>query len=91
MNPSTNVRNMEKLTETKLKPNMPGKASWHNQYKDSAWVLIGGLPYESSEGDVIAIFSQHGEVVSLNLVRDRVAEKPKDFFPCATKIKGLLF
>ena len=22
------------------------KQSWHYEYKDSAWVFIGGLPYE---------------------------------------------
>ena len=33
-------------------------ASWHNDYKDSAWVFIGGLSRKLSEGDVIAVFSQ---------------------------------
>jgi len=28
------------------------------QYKDSAYVFAGGLPYELTEGDVICIFSQ---------------------------------
>jgi len=79
MNPLTNVRNIKKLTETELKLNISGKASWHYQYKDSAWVFIGGLPYDLSEGDVIAIFSQYGEIVNLNLVRDKVTGKSKGF------------
>jgi len=79
MNPLTNVRNIKKLTETELKLNISGKASWHNQYKDSAWVFIGGLPYDLSEGDVITIFSQYGEVANLNLVRDKVTGKTKGF------------
>lgn len=29
-----------------------------DQYKDSAWIFIGGLPYDLTEGDVITIFSQ---------------------------------
>lgn len=53
-----NVKNIKKLSETELKYNISGKASWHHQYKDSAWVFIGGLPYDLSEGDVICIFSQ---------------------------------
>ena len=53
------MKNIKKLTETELKLNISGKASWHNQYKDSAWVFIGGLPYDLSEGDVITIFSQY--------------------------------
>lgn len=44
-------------------------ASWHEQYRDSAYIFIGGLPYDLTEGDVIAIFSQYGEVVDVNLPR----------------------
>ena len=33
-------------------------ASWHDEYKDSAYIFIGGLHYDLSEGDVITIFSQ---------------------------------
>lgn len=44
-------------------------ASWHEQYKDSAYLFVGGLPYDLTEGDVIAIFSQFGEVVDLHLPR----------------------
>jgi RNA-binding motif X-linked protein 2 len=54
------VKNIKKLSETELKYNISGKASWHYQYKDSAWIFIGGLPYELSEGDIICIFSQYG-------------------------------
>ena len=34
------------------------KTSWHEQYKDSAWIYIGGLPYDLTEGDIICVFSQ---------------------------------
>lgn len=44
-------------------------ASWHQQYNDSAYIFIGGLPYDLTEGDVITIFSQYGEVVDVNLPR----------------------
>ncbi|SAM85000.1 related to rna binding motif protein [Ustilago bromivora] len=44
-------------------------ASWHAQYSDSAYIFIGGLPYDLTEGDVITIFSQYGEVVDVNLPR----------------------
>jgi hypothetical protein len=52
--------------------------------QDSAWVFIGGLPYELTEGDVICVFSQYGEVVHINLIRDhttgksRVSQAPKN-------------
>ena len=49
------------------------------QYSDSAWVFIGGLPYDLSEGDVICVFSQYGEIVHINLVRDLQTGKSKGF------------
>ena len=33
-------------------------ASWHDEYKDSAYIFVGGLHYDLTEGDVITIFSQ---------------------------------
>ena len=53
--------------------------SWHAQYKDSAYVYVGGLPSELSEGDVIVICSQFGEVVDVNMPRDRKTGKTKGF------------
>ncbi|PNF26126.1 hypothetical protein B7P43_G04445 [Cryptotermes secundus] len=77
MNPMTNVKNIKKLSELELKRSL--KTSWHDQYKDSAWIFIGGLPYNLTEGDVICVFSQYGEVVNLNLVRDKATGKSKGF------------
>jgi RNA-binding motif X-linked protein 2 len=42
-------------------------------------VYIGGLPYELSEGDIVTIFSQYGEPVHINLVRDKDTGKSKGF------------
>ncbi|NWZ74013.1 RBMX2 protein, partial [Acrocephalus arundinaceus] len=53
--------------------------SWHAQYKESAWIFVGGLHYELTEGDVICVFSQYGEVVNINLVRDKRTGKSKGF------------
>ncbi|KAJ1720656.1 RNA-binding protein Cwf29 [Coemansia erecta] len=44
--------------------------SWHDEYKDSAYIFIGNLSFDLTEGDVICVFSQYGEVVNINLVRD---------------------
>lgn len=78
MNPLTNTKNITKLSEQELK-NINFKSSWHDQYRDSAWVFIGGLPYDLTEGDIIAIFSQYGEIVNINLVRDKDTGKSKGF------------
>ena len=53
--------------------------SWHSQYKHSAYVYVGGLPYDLSEGDLIVIFSQFGEIVDVHMPRDKDTGKPKGF------------
>lgn len=55
------------------------EASWHTDYRDTAYIYIGGLPYELSEGDVITIFSQYGEPTYINLIRDKETGKSKGF------------
>ncbi|KAM3967376.1 RNA binding motif protein X-linked 2 [Aphomia sociella] len=77
MNPMTNVKNVLKLSERELSGN--SKTSWHDQYKDSAWIFIGGLPYDLTEGDIICVFSQYGEIVNINLVRDKATGKSRGF------------
>ncbi|KAI8424463.1 hypothetical protein MSG28_002939 [Choristoneura fumiferana] len=77
MNPMTNVKNVLKLSKNELTGN--SKSSWHDQYKDSAWVFVGGLPYDLTEGDIICVFSQYGEVVNINLVRDKATGKSRGF------------
>ncbi|KAJ2398554.1 RNA-binding protein Cwf29 [Coemansia sp. RSA 2559] len=54
-------------------------ASWHDEYSDSAYIFVGGLPFDLTEGDVICVFSQYGEVVNINLVRDKETGESKGF------------
>jgi len=69
-----------KMNERELEMGLSGtKNSWHMEYKDSAWIFIGGMPYELSEGDMICMFSQYGEVVHVNLVRDHNTGKSRGF------------
>ncbi|GAB6021179.1 RNA-binding motif protein, X-linked 2 [Chamberlinius hualienensis] len=79
MNPITQTRNLTKLIEREVKLEIKDSASWHQKYKDSAWIFIGGLEYELNEGDIIAVFSQYGEIVNINLVRDKKTGKSKGF------------
>ncbi|ESQ45839.1 hypothetical protein EUTSA_v10011154mg [Eutrema salsugineum] len=53
--------------------------SWHANYNDSAYVSVGGSPYDLTEGDLLAVFSQYGEVVDVELVRDKGTGKSKGF------------
>ncbi|XP_068230728.1 RNA-binding motif protein, X-linked 2-like [Palaemon carinicauda] len=79
MNPLTNVKNIQKLSQKELELGVSLKHSWHQQYRDSAWVFIGGLNYDLTEGDIICVFSQYGEIVNVNLVRDKKSGKSKGF------------
>ncbi|KAK7090154.1 RNA-binding motif protein, X-linked 2-like [Littorina saxatilis] len=79
MNPLTNVKNIQKLNQRELELGVIGKKSWHDEYKDSAWVFIGGLPFDLTEGDIVCVFSQYGEIVNINLVRDKGTGKSKGF------------
>ena len=70
MNPKTQTYNQMKMNEKELAMGLAGtKNSWHQEYRDSAWCFLGGLPYEMTEGDVICMFSQYGEIVHINLIR----------------------
>ncbi|CAG0914140.1 unnamed protein product [Notodromas monacha] len=80
MNPLTNAKNLQKMNKLELEMGYAGKrGSWHDQYKNSAWIFVGGLPYDLTEGDVISVFSQYGEIANINLVRDKSSGKSKGF------------
>lgn len=59
--------------------NRSPNASWHADYRDTAYIYIGGLPFELSEGDVMTIFSQYGEPSYINLIRDKETGKSRGF------------
>ncbi|CAK9024228.1 unnamed protein product [Durusdinium trenchii] len=78
-----NVTAQRQIARKELKEGLEGARSWHHQYKDSAYVYIGGLHEGLTEGDVVIVFSQFGEVVDCHLVRDRSTGKSKGFaFVC---------
>uniref|UniRef100_A0A8C2STU8 RNA-binding motif protein, X-linked 2 n=1 Tax=Coturnix japonica TaxID=93934 RepID=A0A8C2STU8_COTJA len=77
--PLTKVKLINELNAREAELGVSEAVSWHAEYKDSAWVFIGGLPYQLTEGDVICVFSQYGEVVNINLVRDKKTGKSKGF------------
>ena len=80
MNPITNAKNLKKLSDQEIDMGIAGSAaSWHNMYKDSAWIFVGGLDYDLTEGDIIAVFSQYGEIVNINLIREKTTGKSKGF------------
>ncbi|XP_016399080.1 RNA-binding motif protein, X-linked 2-like [Sinocyclocheilus rhinocerous] len=79
MNPLTKVKLINELNEKEAELDVKDSVSWHSVYKESAWIFIGGLPYELTEGDAICVFSQYGEIANINLVRDKKTGKSKGF------------
>ena len=64
----TNIKNVQKYNALELERGITGTdSSWHHQYRDSAWIFVGGINYELTEGDVVCVFSQFGEIVNVNL------------------------
>ncbi|PSN72584.1 RNA-binding domain-containing protein [Corynespora cassiicola Philippines] len=73
------IRNIQKLNQRELAEGISPNASWHTDYRDTAFIYIGGLPYELSEGDIITVFSQYGEPVWIKLARDKETGKSRGF------------
>ncbi|KAJ7248457.1 hypothetical protein C8J57DRAFT_1437961 [Mycena rebaudengoi] len=69
---------INKINQLELDLGVSG-ASWHDEYRDSAYIFVGGLPFDLTEGDVITIFSQYGEVMDVNMPRDKETGKRRGF------------
>ncbi|KAJ6130510.1 Nucleotide-binding alpha-beta plait [Penicillium capsulatum] len=73
------IRQVQALNKRELENAVPPEASWHADYRDTAYIYIGGLPFDLSEGDIVTIFSQYGEPVHINLARDKETGKSRGF------------
>ncbi|KAI1337232.1 hypothetical protein F5Y15DRAFT_165383 [Xylariaceae sp. FL0016] len=73
------IRSIQALNKREIENGIPPEASWHTDYRDTAFVNFGGLPFNLSEGDILTIFSQYGEPVFLKLMRDKETGKSRGF------------
>jgi RNA-binding motif X-linked protein 2 len=53
-----NIKATQSRNEMEIASGLVGDKSWHAQYKDSAYVYVGGFPFDLTEGDLIAVMSQ---------------------------------
>ncbi|RUP51490.1 hypothetical protein BC936DRAFT_147880, partial [Jimgerdemannia flammicorona] len=53
------VKEINRINQREAVRDLSAEASWHAQYKDSAYIFIGGLSYDLTEGDIICAFSQY--------------------------------
>jgi len=74
------IREVEKINQEELERGIAGTpASWHAQYSQSAWCYVGNLDHQLTEGDVLCIMSQFGEIEDIHLVRDEDEGKSRGF------------
>jgi RNA-binding motif protein, X-linked 2 len=78
------IREVQKINERELELGLAGtSASWHAQYSQSAWIYIGNIDHALSEGDLLCVLSQYGEIEDLHLARDEgETGKSKGFCFC---------
>lgn len=50
---------MHQLNEREQAKGITDKGSWHEQYKDSPYIFVGGLARDLTEGDIRTVFSQY--------------------------------
>lgn len=70
---------VSKLNLEELRLGLSDARSWHAEFRDCAWVYVGGLAAELTEGDVLCVMSQWGEVEDLHLIRDDATGRHKGF------------
>ena len=79
LNLISKIKQIQRLNEQELKYNITDTASWHYKYRDSSYIFISGFPKEVTEGDLVIVFSQYGEITDCRIVRDKETGKSKGF------------
>ena len=79
MNLLSKIKQIQRLNEEELNFNISESASWHYKYRDSSYIFICGFSKEVTEGDLVIVFSQFGEIVDCHIVRDKETGKSKGF------------
>ncbi|KAI9116675.1 hypothetical protein K1719_012333 [Acacia pycnantha] len=79
MNPLTLVKRIQNINSKEASLGISDEASGTPSTKILAYVFVGGIPFDLTEGDLLAVFAQYGEVVDVNLVRDKDTGKSKGF------------
>ena len=74
------VREIERINQQELDRGIAGtSASWHSKYANSAWCYLGNLDHQLTEGDILCVMSQYGEVDDIHLVREEDTGKSRGF------------
>jgi RNA-binding motif X-linked protein 2 len=74
------IREIEKINQQELDRGIAGTSgSWHSQFANAAWCYLGNLDHQLTEGDILCIMSQYGEVEDIHLVREEDTGKSRGF------------
>ena len=73
------IRDIQKLNQSELDNRVTERASWHYKYRNSAYIRVHNLDHRITEGDLIVVFSQFGEIVDLNICRHKITGNPLGF------------
>jgi RNA-binding motif protein, X-linked 2 len=74
------IREVQKINQLELDRGIAGtSASWHAKYAHSAWVYAGNLDRSMTEGDILCVLSQYGELEDIHLVRDETTGESRGF------------
>ncbi len=69
-----------KINDSELASGITGtSASWHEEFASSSWVWVGGVDKKLTEGDIIAVMSEYGEIEDIHAPRDDVTGERKGF------------
>jgi RNA recognition motif-containing protein len=69
MNVLTQIKATARASEREAAAGIGPGASWHAAFRHSAYIFVGGLPQNLTEGDILAVFAQYGEIVDIHLCR----------------------
>uniref|UniRef100_A0A453AXN0 RRM domain-containing protein n=2 Tax=Aegilops tauschii TaxID=37682 RepID=A0A453AXN0_AEGTS len=58
MNPLTQVKRTQVINQKEAALGLSEDASWHAKFRGSAYVFVGGVPFDLTEGDLLAVFAQ---------------------------------
>ncbi|GKA51355.1 hypothetical protein Tco_0744551 [Tanacetum coccineum] len=78
MNPLTLVKSIQNINLKEASLGISEDASWHAKYKDFAYVYVGRIPFDLTEGDLLAVFTHGIRAGALNLGRSRFKTKCKE-------------
>eukprot|EP01070_Trichotokara_eunicae_P011350 Trichotokara_eunicae@DN7140_c0_g1_i1.p1 len=77
--PAAQINAIKELSERELRQGITPEQSWHNSYTKSPYVFVGGVHNKLTEGDIVIVFSQFGDVIDVNMVRDNKTGESRGF------------